>query len=123
MSSIFSRKDKDKAASITIETGEELKNLFDSIVVPVDLNKSVKEFVVLLLASHQTIGNINESEYGLYTKESSHTLRRLDSSKTLKENRIKSKVLILPSSIITRGGVDELIRMLLCLEKVWWEQR
>jgi hypothetical protein len=92
MSMIFHRKDKDKPASITIETGEELKSLFDSTVVSVDLNKSVKDFIVLLLASHQTIGNINESEYGLYTKESSHTLRRLDSQKTLKENRIKSKV-------------------------------
>jgi hypothetical protein len=93
MSTLFSRKDKEKPATVTIETGEELKSLFDSIVVPnVDLNKSVKEFIVLLLASHQAIGHINENDYGLYTKESSHTLRRLDSSKTLKENRIKSKV-------------------------------
>ena len=92
MSMLFNRKDKDKSASITIETGEELKSLFDSIVVPVDLNKPVKEFIVLLLASHQAICNINENEYSLYTKDSSHTLRRLDSSKSLKENRIKSKV-------------------------------
>lgn len=90
---LFSRKEKDKHASISIETGEELKGLFDAIVVPrVDLNKSVKEFIVLLLASHQAIGNINENDYGLYAKESSHTLRRLDSSKTLKENHVKTKV-------------------------------
>lgn len=94
MTSLF-RKDKDKAATLTIETGEELKTLFDSIVLPnVDLNKPVKEFIVLLLAQHTLIGNIYESDYALYTKDShsSHTLRRLDSSKTLKDNRIKSKV-------------------------------
>ena len=78
--------------SITIETGEELKGLFDSIVLNADVSKVVKDFIVLLLASHQTRASpINESEYGLYLKDS-HSFHLLDSNKTLKENRVKSKV-------------------------------
>lgn len=86
---LFSR--KDKPTSITIETGPELKHMFDSRVISVDLHKSVTEIIVLLLANHE-IGMINESEYGLYAKESSHTLQRLESGRSLRENRVKSKV-------------------------------
>lgn len=84
-------RNKDKPAAITIETGQELKHMFDSRVITVDLNKSVTEIIVLLLANHE-IGAINESEYGLYAKESSHTLHRLESNRTLRENRVRNKV-------------------------------
>jgi len=90
MSSIFSRS---KTLNITVETGEELKGLFDSIVLNLEVGKVVKDLIVLLLASHQTYAStINESEYGLYLKDN-YSLQLLDSNKTLKENRVKAKVL------------------------------
>lgn len=86
MSSLFSR--EKKQTTLTIETGPELRGLFDSKTVPVDTNKVVRELIVFILASYQSVETFNDTEYGLYTKDG----QMLESLKTLKENRVKSKV-------------------------------